>query len=114
MVITGDLADLINAVQANDQNEVDIKEIKRFKSDKSKCQDFGQYASSCPGWTGYCKDDLYGDWMQIFCKKSCGLCPQGPGTVMATPFVEFQVCVFSTMTKVLYLQIPTENHPKKI
>ena len=84
MAITGDLADLINAIQASDQN-VDIKEIKRFKSDKSKCQDFGQYASSCPVWTlsGYCKDDEFGDWMQIFCKKSCGLCPQGPGIVQS-------------------------------
>ena len=82
VVISGDLADLINAIEANDQNEVDKEEIKRFKSDKSKCQDFGQHAAKCPNWTGYCKDDEFGDFMQTFCKKSCGLCPQGPGTVM--------------------------------
>ena len=91
MVITGDLADLINAIQANGQNEVDKKAITKFKSDKSKCQDFVQYASRCPGWTGYCKDDEFGDFMQIFCKKSCGLCPQGPGIVLVTPVMEFQV-----------------------
>ena len=79
MVITDDLADLINSIQANDENEVDKKAIK-FNSDKSKCQDSGRYASRCPSWTWYCKDDVFGDWMETYCKKSCGLCP---GTVLS-------------------------------
>ena len=79
MSITGESADLINAVQAYDKIAVKIQ-AKRLDNVTSKmpgrnqCQDSAQYASNCPGWKWACTDPRYVSFMQSNCKESCGLC----------------------------------------
>ena len=79
MSITGESADLINAVQAYDKIAVEIQ-AKRLDNVTSKmpgrnqCQDSAQYASNCPGWKWACTDPRYVSFMQSNCKESCGLC----------------------------------------
>ena len=79
MSITGESADLINAVQAYDKIAVKIQ-AKRLDNVTSKmpgrnqCQDSAQYASNCPGWKWACTDPRYVSFMLSNCKESCGLC----------------------------------------
>ena len=87
MVITDELPDLINAIQANDQKSAEINrhqmQAKNLNndtsesSDRNKCEDI--YPGSCPSYTEYCKIAGYQDWMKKYCKKTCGYCP-GEGT----------------------------------
>ena len=84
MVITGESADLINAIQAYDKIAVEINghpiqanrldNITSESPGRNQCQDSAQYASNCPGWTWACTDPRYVSFMQNNCKKSCGLC----------------------------------------
>ena len=75
MSITGELADLINAIQAYDK--IATKRLNNVTSEspgRNQCQDSAQYASNCPGWKWACTDPRYVSFMQSNCKESCGLC----------------------------------------
>ena len=51
MSITGESADLINAIQAYDK--IATKRLNNVTSEipgRNQCQDSAQYASNCPGW----------------------------------------------------------------
>ena len=84
MSITGESADLINAVQAYDKIAVEINghpmQAKRLdnvtseSSDRNQCQDSAQYASYCPGWKWACTVQRWVYFMQNNCKETCGLC----------------------------------------
>ena len=83
MVITGELANLIDAIQANDQKVVEINNhptrnlnnITSESSDRNKCQDKRVY---CPDWKDDCFTSIKGlkDWMKYWCQKTCGYCPE--------------------------------------
>ena len=75
MSITGESADLINAIQAYDK--IATKRLNNVTSEipgRNQCQDSAQYASNCPGWKWACTDPRYVSFMQSNCKESCGLC----------------------------------------
>ena len=75
MSITGESADLINAIQAYDK--IATKRLNNVTSEipgRNQCQDSAQYASNCPGWKWACTDPKYASFMQTNCKESCGLC----------------------------------------
>ena len=84
MVITGESADLINAIQANDKIAVEINghpmqakgldNVTSESSNRNQCLDSVQYQSNCPNWKWACTDPRYVAFMQNNCKKSCGLC----------------------------------------
>ena len=91
MSITGESADLINAVQAYDKIAVEInghpiqaKRLDNVTSEmtgRNQCQDSAQYASNCPGWKWACTDPEYVSFMQNNCKESCGLCSGNSDTL---------------------------------
>ena len=80
MLITGDLADLTNAIQANDKVAVEINPIQAKSlnnvtsesSDRNQCQD--KYPSRCPGLKRHCTNPKSISIMQKICKKTCGYC----------------------------------------
>ena len=84
-VSTGELADLINAIQTNDQKAVEINghliqaknlnNVTVESSDQNQCQD--NYPTGCPGWKWACTHPWYIAFMQNNCQKSCGLCSTG-------------------------------------
>ena len=84
MLITGDLADLTNAIQANDKVAVEINPIQAKSlnnvtsesSDRNQCQDS---QPACPNWKWACTDPEWASEIQNICKKTCGSCP-GEGT----------------------------------
>ena len=79
MVITGELANLIDAIQANDQKVVEINNhptrslnnITSESSDRNKCQDKSKRCI-------FIKKE-YCTWHPLVkkqCKKTCGNCPE--------------------------------------
>ena len=93
MSITGESADLINAVQAYDKiadeindHPIQAKRLDNVTSEmpgRNQCQDSAQYASNCPGWKWalYCTHPRYASFMQLNCKQSCGLCSGNSDTL---------------------------------
>ena len=89
MSITGESADLIDAVQAYHKIAVQINRIQAKRLDnvtsemtgRNQCQDSAQYASNCPGWKWACTDPRYVSFMQRNCKESCGLCSGNSDTL---------------------------------
>ena len=82
MAITGELADLTNAIRINDQKAVEINghlmqarsfnNVTSESSDRNQCQD---KQSGCPGWAKWaCTNNFYKNWMKKTCPKSCGYC----------------------------------------
>jgi hypothetical protein len=79
MVITGESADLINAIQAYDKIAVEINghPIQANRLDnatsespgRNQCQDSAQYASNCPGWKWACTDPIMSLLCKIIAKK---------------------------------------------
>ena len=86
MAITGDWADLTNAIRINDQKAAEINghlmQAKSFNnvtsesSDRNQCQDS---QPACPNWKWACTDPEWASEIQNICKKTCGSCP-GEGT----------------------------------
>jgi len=78
----GELADLINAIQNDDQKAVEINghlmqaknlnNVTSESSDRNQCQD--EYPTACPHWKWACTDPEWVSLMQNICKKTCGLC----------------------------------------
>ena len=91
MSITGESADLINAVQAYDKiadetngHPIQAKRLDNVTSKmpgRNQCQDSAQYASNCPGWKRFCTNPRYVSFMQLYCKESCGLCSGNSDTL---------------------------------
>ena len=91
MSITGESADLINAVQAYDKiadetngHPIQAKRLDNVTSEipgRNQCQDSALYASNCPGWKWACTDPRHVSFMQLYCKESCGLCSGNSDTL---------------------------------
>ena len=81
MVITGELANLIDAIQANAQKVVEINNhptrslnnITSESSDRNKCQDKD---FECPYWKDDCFKSEWKNFMKKWCQKTCGYCPE--------------------------------------
>ena len=77
------MADLINAIQTDDQKAVEVNghlmqaknlnNITSESSDRNNCQDKHEM---CPYWKDDCFKGFWKDWMKKNCKKTCGNCPE--------------------------------------
>ena len=76
------MADLINAIQNDDQKAFEINghlmqakklnNVTSESSDRNQCQD--EYPTGCPHWKWACTHPHWVSTMQNVCKKTCGLC----------------------------------------
>ena len=77
------MADLINAIQTDDQKAVEINghlmqaknlnNITSESSDRNKCKDENYY---CPYWKDDCFTSKFKDWMKKECPETCGYCSE--------------------------------------